>query len=168
MKHTNPYNTSPQHSGVGYCSTPLTFIFLALLSIAISGCSSPPREEQLRATIEAMELQLEQNEVAPFLDNVSEEFRFNQREDKAWIKRILTVLKFRKSNIEIVTTKIDLEIAANEEEADATINGYVASFQGMGIDQGRQFSLNTSWYYEGGEWQLYSVYWKNPPSFAGY
>lgn len=115
-----------------------------------------------------METQLEENQVSAFLDNVSPEFRFNQREDKAWIKRILTVLKLRKSTVEIVTTKIHVDISPNEEEADAIINGYVASFQGMGIEKGRQFSLQTSWYYESGEWLLYSVNWENPPSFAGF
>lgn len=168
MNHPHSAAIAKAKTKASFNSKILAIALSALISVLITGCSSPPREEQLRSTIELMETQLEENQVSDFLDNISPEFRFNQREDKAWIKRILTIIKLRKSNVEIVTTKTHVDISPNEEEADATINGYVASFQGMGIDQGRQFSLETSWYYEGGEWLLYSVNWKNPPSFAGF
>ena len=142
-----------------------SFLLLAMILMAfLFACSNTPREEQLRTTITKMEESLENHQVNDFMDHIGEDFSFNQREDRAWIKQILKMMLFRKSTIEILTTKIHIEMSTDETEATATINGLVGAFENLNLDQGRQFNLETRWYFEDGDWQLYQVFWENPPN----
>lgn len=139
----------------------LILIFTVCFSVACSQSSEP---DQIRATIETMQNNLEEGDISAFLEAIDDQFLLNQKQDKKWLQGVLAYHYLKKRKVETAITNLNVEWnEENPEEATVSITAFAAKFANWVPEEGRSFRLETQWLKTSGDWTLYRVEWLNPP-----
>lgn len=134
----------------------LTFV-LAL----VAGCGAELTvEQQVIATIRAMEAQIEAGERRPFMANVSEDFRgqggsLNREQLRALL--IMQLNRYQRLQGQLFPIHVE---ETGEDAAAASFRALVTGGPGWIPESGQVFEFRTGWRRVEGEWQVVAADWE--------
>lgn len=128
--------------------------------LALTACGAPPpAEQQIEATIAAMEQALEAGEVGEFMDPIADDFI---AENGGLDRRALGFLirRERLARERIAVTRFDTEVElVSETRATAVFRALATGGSGLLPDEGQLWRIETAWRLDGGEWRMISAGW---------
>ncbi len=125
----------------------------------VLGCSRSDPEKELRAAIDSIATNIEQQRVADALTHVSDDFsRESGAFGKADARRLLAAAMLRNEKIRVVTTISDLRIDGER----AFVKFRVVATGGAGLlpERGQTWEFDSAWRREGGQWRVYNAEWR--------
>lgn len=135
-------------------------LLIAGASVALlAGCSRSDPEKELRAAIESIATNIEQQRVADALKHVSDDFtRESGAFGKTDARRVLAAAMLRNEKIRVSTTVTDLRI--DGERAFARLRVVATGGAGLLPERGQTWEFDTAWRREGGQWRVYNAEWR--------
>jgi hypothetical protein len=131
----------------------------ALLFALLAGCSGPPAEERLRATLDAMELAAVERRPADFMAHVAQDFVGNGNIDRAAMHNLLRAQLVR--NAAIGATRGPTEVQLQGDRAIVKFKLVVTGGSGGLLPERAQgYDITSGWRERDGDWELFSVEWK--------
>lgn len=132
---------------------------LVLIAMALSVCSAPDREVQLRDTIRSMAAALEAHEPGPFLRHVAEDFSGGRGAwDEQRVRRFVLGQTLRKEPLAIGLNRI--EITMHGERAGAVVTARITGERGWIPARGETYRFDTGWRLDGGRWKVIRADWE--------
>lgn len=130
-----------------------------LITLLLISCSKPDGPEQIiAANIAQLEEGIEQKDPDQVMELIHENFSTGSGADKLWAKRSMAFYMLRHSNIEIVTS--GLNISLEPDSARATFSALITGGQGLIPEQGAWYQIETEWRLQNDEWLLIYTNWK--------
>lgn len=136
-------------------------LLAALVMAALTACNAPPDEEQILATIDAMEAAAEAGDKGGFLDHVASDFSGQGGAvNKEELGRMLNVQLLRHTRVSAVVSDPSVELFG--DRATATMRVLVTGGSRAWIpESGRLLRVETAWKRDSGEWRLMTAHWEN-------
>ena len=135
-----------------------------LLAFALCGCSQPLTvEQQIIATIRAMEAKVEDGQRLAFMEHIADDFSGQRGAMNRDQLRAYVVFQFnRYKNLQAQLLPIRVE-ETGEGKASAEFSALVTGGPNWIPDSGQVFDFETHWRLEDGEWLLESANWTPTP-----
>ena len=123
------------------------------------GCSRPPADEAIRATIEAMRAAAESRSAAGVLDGIANDFIGNDGTvDRAGLARLLKLEFLRNQAVGVSLGAIDIDV--QDDRATATFDMTVSDATRRWLPSGREtYSVTSGWRRDGSRWVCYNARW---------
>jgi hypothetical protein len=136
-------------------------VLLVLLIVITAGCSKTPPEEAIHANIKAARQAIVDRNAGDAVEVLAEDFVGNDRWDKQELRRFLTGAFLRHKNINVVITRMDVEIDPGDPKS-ATMQGTAVATGARNIlpQDGRIFKLDGEWRHTDGDWRLVRLKWE--------
>lgn len=134
---------------------------LCIVSSAVlpAGCSRSNPERELRAAIDSIATNIEQQRVGDALKHVSEDFsRESGAFGKADARRLLAAVMLRNEKIHVSATVTDLRI--DGERAFVRLRVVATGGAGLLPERGQTWEFDTAWRRESGQWRVYNAEWR--------
>jgi ketosteroid isomerase-like protein len=132
---------------------------IALLALAVGGCSRSDPERELRSTIETMAQAVERREPATFMDAVADDF---SRESGAFgkqdAKRVLAAAHLRNEKINLTAVVTDVRI--DGDRAFAKVRVVATGGAGLLPERGQTWDFDSVWRRERGSWKVFNAEWR--------
>jgi hypothetical protein len=133
---------------------------IVLLLLALTACSRPPAEEQIRNTLDEMSEAIAQGDVSAFLDPVAEDFAGDTWQLDKRGARLLLMREMR-AHEQLRARLIDIQIElASADRATATFQAVLTGGTGLLPDDGGWYRVETGWRLDGADWTLINAQWE--------
>jgi len=138
----------------------VSFAALLLLGLlSAPGCSPPDREAELRNTIGEMARAAEDHRPAPILERIADDFSGNRGAmDAAAAKRYVLGQTMSRDRLSVSLGSIDVTL--HGDRATATVEASFAGSAAWLPGRGTQYSFETGWRLDDGQWRLIRADWK--------
>lgn len=124
----------------------------------LSGCSSTPGQEQVRAAISAGAAAAERGDAGAFEDILSADFVANDgRLDRRRLLAMLRMRRLRGGEVGVLLGPVDIEARGQRLLAEFTVT--LSGGRGLLPDDVGVYSVRTAWRLEDGDWRCYSASW---------
>jgi hypothetical protein len=164
LQHSVTRPRTPQCSAATSTPPARRRIFGCALAIAgallLTGCSRPPAEERLRATIHAMADAVEARSASGFLDGVADDFTGNDGDlDRRRLGAMLRLEFLRHGTINVGLGAIDIALAGGDR-ATARFTVSLAGGSRWLPRGGARYAIDSGWKDDGANWRCISARWK--------
>lgn len=128
------------------------------VSATLAACGGGTPEDEIKASIAAMEAAVEAKQPGDFLEHVAVDFSGNGQLDRSQLRGFLTAQMLRAENISVVLTPASVKlhtpgVATVEVSALVTGGSFLPS-------EGRGLAIKSGWRLEDGEWKCYTASWE--------
>lgn len=155
----------PEVAEPGRAARPATLrigVILALGTLFIAGCSKPlPAEQQILATIDAMESAIEEGEVDEFMDPIAEDFiAGNSGLDRRMLGLLVRRERMARDRISVTRYDTEVELSTAQTRATASFRALATGGSGLLPDEGELWRFETGWRLDDDAWMLISAEWR--------
>lgn len=126
--------------------------------VLMAACARTPPEEQLRATIAALQSAVEKRDGLTLQDVIADDFIGPGGLDRDGARRMAQAMFLRYRDVGVSLGPLDIEL----REQHATVRFTAALTGGAGVlpESGQLYDVETGWRLENGEWRLVNAGWK--------
>lgn len=134
----------------------------AFVVVLIAACSEPPPAEQrILATIDAMEIAIEEGEVDDFMDPIAEDFiAGNSGLDRRMLGLLVRRERMARDRISVSRYDTEVELSIDETRATASFRALATGGSGLLPDEGELWRFETGWRLDEDDWMLISAEWQ--------
>lgn len=137
------------------------FFWLAMSTIALSGCRHTPDEEQVRQAIASVAHAAETGDASGVVKPISDDFDGNAGDlDRRSLANMMRLVALRGDHIGVTSGPISIEHRGDRMIATLTVTltsgGHVLPDQ-LGV-----YQIESAWRNDDGQWRCYSANWKQP------
>jgi hypothetical protein len=132
---------------------------LLMACALLSGCESPPAEQRLRETIDAMERAVVERRPGDFMESVAADFAGNGNIDRAAVHNLLRAQLLRNAEIGVTRGPLEVELQGNRARVRFKLVATGGS-GGLIPERAQGYDFTTGWREEDGEWRLFLAEWK--------
>jgi|UPI0003722CB4 hypothetical protein len=142
--------------------SPRFFALPLLLVLALlAGCAREEPLAALEAAVQQLQDNLEARRNAAVLDQLTDDFRAQQSQDRDWARRTLALLFLRHQQVRIFAPArrswLDAALSSRGyTEAQVAVSGA----SGLLPDSARLYSVRLEWRLEDGDWKLARLDWE--------
>lgn len=127
--------------------------------LAATGCSRPPPEERLRASLAGMQQALADREPGRFMEHVAADFVGNNGVDREALQQMVRAQLLLNQRVDVVTGPAQVELRG--DGATVGFSAVVAGGSGRLLpERGGSWQLSTGWREEDGHWRLHYARWE--------
>ncbi|SOT98178.1 hypothetical protein [Xanthomonas arboricola] len=132
---------------------------VAILVVALSGCTRAAPEQRLRATLEAMHQAIEARQIGEAMAPVAEDFVGEQGLDAAGLRRLMQLQML--GNRRIGVTLGPVEVQLRDDTARVCFTALLTGASGRWLpEQAQTYQVTTGWRLQDGDWQLIYAQWE--------
>lgn len=134
--------------------------WLAVVLVVLTGCSTPPPEEALRAQVSRLELAIEAREPGAVADLLADDFAGPEGMDRSAARRLAQLSFMRHRDVGLALGPLDIALQGSDH---ATVRFTAALTGGSGgwlPERGRLYRVETGWRRDGGDWSMTSATWE--------
>ncbi|SOU00012.1 Hypothetical Protein LMG19146_01991 [Xanthomonas arboricola pv. fragariae] len=132
---------------------------VAILVVALSGCTRAAPEQRLRATLEAMHQAIEARQVGEAMAPVAEDFVGEQGLDAAGLRRLMQLQMLGKRRIGVTLGPVDVQV--RDDTARVRFTALLTGGSGRWLpEQAQTYQVTTGWRLQDGDWQLIHAQWE--------
>ncbi|PPT56257.1 hypothetical protein XarbCFBP8138_08730 [Xanthomonas arboricola] len=132
---------------------------VAILVVALSGCTRAAPEQRLRATLEAMHQAIEARQIGAAMAPVAEDFVGEQGLDAAGLRRLMQLQML--GNRRIGVTLGPVEVQLRDDTARVRFTALLTGGSGRWLpEQAQTYQVTTGWRLQDGDWQLIHAQWE--------
>jgi ketosteroid isomerase-like protein len=130
------------------------------LCLAMSACSRPSDEQELRTALDEMQSAMEAGQPRQFMDHVAEDFTGDEGTlDRASLHNLLRAQVLANARIGISLASVEVELHGGDR---ATVLATVTLAGGNGRwlpERGSVYRITSGWRKAGGDWQCINAQW---------
>ncbi|MEQ7896139.1 hypothetical protein [Xanthomonas arboricola] len=132
---------------------------VAILVVALSGCTRAAPEQRLRATLEAMHQAIEARQVGEAMAPVAEDFVGEQGLDAAGLRRLMQLRMLGNRRIGVTLGPVDVQL--RDDTARVRFTALLTGGSGRWLpEQAQTYQVTTGWRLQDGDWQLIHAQWE--------
>lgn len=132
---------------------------VAILVVALSGCTRAAPEQRLRATLEAMHQAIEAREIGEAMAPVAEDFVGEQGLDAAGLRRLMQLQMLGNRRIGVTLGPVDVQL--RDDTARVRFTALLTGGSGRWLpEQAQTYQVTTGWRLQDGDWQLIHAQWE--------
>ncbi|QDS15929.1 nuclear transport factor 2 family protein [Xanthomonas arboricola] len=132
---------------------------VAILVVALSGCTRAAPEQRLRATLEAMHQAIEAREIGEAMAPVAEDFVGEQGLDAAGLRRLMQLQMLGNRRIGVTLGPVDVQL--RDDTARVRFTALLTGGSGHWLpEQAQTYQVTTGWRLQDGDWQLTHAQWE--------
>ncbi|MBB3843526.1 hypothetical protein [Xanthomonas arboricola] len=132
---------------------------VAILVVALSGCTRAAPEQPLRATLEAMHQAIEARQVGEAMAPVAEDFVGEQGLDAAGLRRLMQLQMLGNRRIGVTLGPVDVQL--RDDTARVRFTALLTGGSGRWLpEQAQTYQVTTGWRLQDGDWQLIHAQWE--------
>ncbi|MCC8667829.1 nuclear transport factor 2 family protein [Xanthomonas arboricola] len=132
---------------------------VAILVVALSGCTRAAPEQRLRATLEAMHQAIEAREIGEAMAPVAEDFVGEQGLDAAGLRRLMQLQMLGNRRIGVTLGPVDVQL--RDDTARVRFTALLTGGSGRWLpEQAQTYQVTTGWHLQDGDWQLTHAQWE--------
>lgn len=132
---------------------------VAILVVALSGCTRAAPEQRLRATLEAMHQAIEAREIGEAMAPVAEDFVGEQGLDAASLRRLMQLQMLGNRRIGVTLGPVDVQV--RDDTARVRFTALLTGGSGRWLpEQAQTYQVTTGWRLQDGDWQLTYAQWE--------
>lgn len=139
---------------------PLALPLLLCLAL-LAGCGKDDPQAALEAAVQQLQANIEAKKTGAVLDQLADDFRAQQVNDRDWARRTMAVLFLRHQKIGVLAPAknswIDPAVSRRGyTEAKVGLTGA----KGLIPDSARLYDVKLEWWLDDGEWKLARLDWE--------
>lgn len=132
---------------------------VAILVVALSGCTRAAPEQRLRATLEAMHQAIEARQIGAAMAPVAEDFVGEQGLDAAGLRRLMQLQMLGNRRIGVTLGPVDVQL--RDDTARVRFTALLTGGSGRWLpEQAQTYQVTTGWRLQDGDWQLTYAQWE--------
>lgn len=132
---------------------------VAILVVALSGCTRAAPEQRLRATLEAMHQAIEARQIGAAMAPVAEDFVGEQGLDAAGLRRLMQLQMLGNRRIGVTLGPVDVQV--RDDTARVRFTALLTGGSGRWLpEQAQTYQVTTGWRLQDGDWQLTYAQWE--------
>ncbi|NJC30191.1 ketosteroid isomerase-like protein [Xanthomonas arboricola] len=132
---------------------------VAILVVALSGCTRAAPEQRLRTTLEAMHQAIEARQIGAAMAPVAEDFVGEQGLDAAGLRRLMQLQMLGNRRIGVTLGPVDVQV--RDDTARVRFTALLTGGSGRWLpEQAQTYQVTTGWRLQDGDWQLIHAQWE--------
>lgn len=132
---------------------------VAILVVALSGCTRAAPEQRLRATLETMHQAIEARQIGAAMAPVAEDFVGEQGLDAAGLRRLMQLQMLGNRRIGVTLGPVDVQV--RDDTARVRFTALLTGGSGRWLpEQAQTYQVTTGWRLQDGDWQLIHAQWE--------
>lgn len=133
-----------------------------LMLLLITACSKEPAIEQLLARVDALEEAVEGRQVDTAMEMLTEDFSTAKGQNRKDAHRLLLFHTLRHQNISVIRSQTEVTPdTAYADQALVRFNVILTGGEGLLPEQGRSYTVESRWIFDGSDWYLSSLQWES-------